>query len=49
MARLPIDMSRVLSTEAMQPTAMAALALELMRGVTSMAGVFSLLVLIMAF
>lgn len=47
--RLPIDSSRILSTDALQPGAIVSRVMQVVGGVTSMAGAFSLLVLIMAF
>ncbi len=49
LARLPVDSSRILSTDALQPGAIMERALKLVGGITSTAGGFSLLILIMAF
>ncbi len=49
LARLPFDTSRILSTESLQPGAIVGRALQLVGGITSTAGGFSLLILIMAF
>lgn len=49
LSRLPFDTSRILSTDALQPGAIVSRALQLVGSITSTAGSFSLLVLIMAF
>ncbi len=49
LARLPIDSSRLMSAEFLEPGALVGRALQVVGGVTSTAGAFSLLVLIMAF
>jgi AI-2 transport protein TqsA len=49
LARLPFDASGLSSAEALQPGALVQRALQVVGGITSTAGTFSLLILIMAF
>ncbi len=49
LARLPVDTSRLLNADFLQPGALVSRGLQIVGGVTSTAGAFSLLVLIMAF
>ncbi len=49
LARLPFDSSRLLSTDALQPGAIVGRAMSVAGGITSTAGNFGILILIMAF
>jgi AI-2 transport protein TqsA len=49
LTRLPFDSSRILSGEALQPEALVGYALRFVGGITNMAGVLGVVILVMAF